>query len=50
MDDIILTGDEPEFFAPAASDLVDGLIGQYQAMRQKVQRVAVVLLVADRAR
>lgn len=44
MDDLdIITGDEPEFFAPVASDLIDGLIGQYQAMRAKVERVAAVM-------
>lgn len=30
----------PEFFAPVSSDLIDGLLGQYQAMRAKVERVA----------
>lgn len=29
-----------EFFAPASSDMVDGLIGQYRNMRAKVEQVA----------
>lgn len=29
-----------EFFAPVASDMLDGLIGQYRAMRQRVEQVA----------
>jgi hypothetical protein len=41
--DNIITGDEPEFFAPVASDLIDGLLGQYEAMRAKVERVAAVM-------
>lgn len=39
----IITGDESEFFAPVASDLIDGLIGQYKSMRAKVERVAAVM-------
>lgn len=34
---------EAPFFAPAPSDLVDGLIGQYQFMRAKVERVGAVM-------
>lgn len=34
---------EAEFFAPAATDLIDGLIGRYQHMRGKVERVAAVM-------
>lgn len=45
----IIVGDEPEFFAPAVSDLVDSLIGQYQAMRGKVERVAAVMNGSDLA-
>lgn len=45
----IITGDEPEFFAPAATDMIDGLLGQYQAMRAKVERVAAVLSGPDLA-
>ena len=41
--DNIITGDEPEFFALVASDLIDGLLGQYEAMRAKVERVAAVM-------
>lgn len=29
-----------QFFAPVASDLVDGLVGQYQAMRTRIEKVA----------
>lgn len=36
----IITGDEAHFFAPVATDLVDGLIGEYEAMRAKIERVA----------
>ena len=32
--------DAQEFFAPVASDMLDGLIGQYRAMRQRVEQVA----------
>src|SRR5690606_10043869 len=35
-----LVDDVAEFFAPVSSDLVDGLIGQYEAMRAKVERVS----------
>lgn len=35
--------DASTFFAPAPSDLIDGLISQYQAMRRKVERVAEVM-------
>jgi hypothetical protein len=32
--------DAPEFFAPAASDMIDGLMGQYKAMRGRIERIA----------
>lgn len=32
--------DETEFFAPVASDLLDSLLGQYQAMRKRVEAVS----------
>ena len=35
-----LVEDASTFFAPVSSDLIDGLIGQYQHMRAKVERVA----------
>lgn len=38
-----LVDDSATFFAPVSSDLIDGLIGQYQAMRKKVERVAEVM-------
>ena len=43
MNDNIITGEEPEFFAPVAADLIDGLLGQYQHMRGKVERVAAIM-------
>lgn len=33
---------DAEFFAPTQTDLIDGLLGQYQYMRAKVERVAAV--------
>lgn len=42
LDDFEVVSEEP-FFAPVSSDLIDGLIGQYQAMRAKVERVAEVM-------
>lgn len=38
-----LVDDTSTFFAPVSSDLIDGLIGQYQHMRAKVERVAEVM-------
>lgn len=35
-----LVDDSVEFFAPVASDLIDGLIGQYQNARKNIERVA----------
>ncbi len=35
-----LVDDTAEFFAPVASDLIDGLIGQYQNARRNIERVA----------
>lgn len=34
---------EQEFFAPASSDLVDGLIGKYRSMRQRIEQVAEII-------
>ena len=34
---------EEPFFAPAATDMIDGLLGQYSTMRAKVERVASVM-------
>lgn len=42
-EDIILTGEETPFFAPAPTDLIDNLLAQYEAMRMKVERVADVM-------
>lgn len=36
----LVDDDAPEFFAPVSSDLIDGLIGQYDAARQRVEAVA----------
>jgi len=35
--------DESPFFAPAATDLLDPLLGQYQAQRQHIQRLAEIV-------
>jgi hypothetical protein len=35
-----LVDDTAEFFAPVSSDLIDGLIGQYQSARRDIERVA----------
>lgn len=40
--DFDVVGEEP-FFAPASTDMIDGLLGQYSAMRAKVERVAAVM-------
>ena len=32
--------DAPEFFAPASSDMIDGLIGQYQSIKGRIDRIA----------
>ena len=40
--DFEVVGEEP-FFAPASTDMIDGLLGQYSAMRAKVERVAAVM-------
>jgi hypothetical protein len=37
--DTELVADEP-FFAPAATDMVDGLVGQYQVMRRRIEDLA----------
>lgn len=36
----VLTGDEKPFFAPTDTDVLDGLLGQYQTMRGKIEHVA----------
>lgn len=38
-----LVDDTTQFFAPVSSDLIDGLMGQYEAMRKKIERVATVM-------
>lgn len=45
LDDVAaeVVDDGATFFAPVSSDLIDGLIGQYQHMRAKVERVAEVM-------
>ncbi len=39
----VIAGDEPEFFAPAPSDMIDTLLAQYNDMRGRVERVAAVM-------
>lgn len=39
MSDLILT-DEPEFFAPVSSDVIDGLVGQYDNMKSRIEHIA----------
>lgn len=41
--EVEVVDDASQFFAPVSSDLIDGLIGQYQAMRAKVERVAAIM-------
>lgn len=36
----VICGDLDEFFAPASADMVDGLIGQYQQARNRIEQVA----------
>lgn len=38
-----VSDDGEQFFAPVPTDLVDGLIGQYESMRAKVERVGEVM-------
>lgn len=45
-----LVDDEAQFFAPVASDLIDGLIGQYQDNRRRIEAVAAVVNGDDYAR
>ena len=45
-----LVDDEAQFFAPVASDLIDGLIGQYQDARRRIEAVAAVVNGDDYAR
>ncbi len=35
-----LVDDTSTFFAPAATDMIDGLLGQYRAMRHKIREIA----------
>lgn len=41
--DFDVVDDGAQFFAPVASDLIDGLLSQYQSMRTKVEHVAAVM-------
>jgi hypothetical protein len=38
--EVQLVDDTAQFYAPVSSDLVDGLVGQYQQMRARVEQVA----------
>lgn len=40
LDNLEVVDDSSTFFAPVASDLVDGLVGQYQAERARIAHVA----------
>lgn len=45
----LIVGDESdwmagEFFAPASTDLVDGLMGQYRSMRRRVEEMAAMMV------
>jgi len=40
MNEIEIVDEEVEFFAPVSSDLIDGLIGQYQQTRKRIDNVA----------
>ena len=60
MTNIVGLEDAGEFFAPASTDLIDGLVGQYRSMRVKIEQIAamvtgetsvsVVILVAEAKR
>ena len=41
--DVDLVDDAAQFFAPMSSDVIDALVGQYQADRAKVERIAHVV-------
>lgn len=43
MTDIIGLEDAGEFFAPASTDLIDGLVGQYRSMRVKIEQIAAMV-------
>lgn len=36
----LVDDDAPEFFAPVSSDLIDGLVGQYDSTRKRIETVA----------
>lgn len=41
--EVEIVGDSPEFFAPASTDMLDGLLAQHRAMRLKIEQVGAVL-------
>lgn len=41
--EVELVDDAAQFFAPVDSDVVDGLLGQYKAMRARVERIGTLL-------
>jgi len=45
--DFDVVDDEAQFFAPCSSDMVDGLLGQYQAARKRVESVAAYMQDSD---
>lgn len=40
MTDIFTKDEEFEFFAPAATDMIDGLIGQYESIKKRIDGIA----------
>ncbi len=38
--DVLAFGEADEFFAPVSSDLIDGLIGQYQSVKNRINEVS----------
>lgn len=43
MTEIVGLEDAGEFFAPASTDMIDGLVGQYRAMRSRIEQVAALV-------
>ena len=40
MSEILLQGEAEAFFAPVSSDVIDGLIGQYDNMKGRIEHIA----------
>ena len=43
MSELLLSGESVEFFAPVSSDMIDGLIGQYENMLGRIENIAAVI-------